>query len=226
MVFITLCWKSRAPEAGSSRPAPCWGPGPLWRAILAWALSLWLAGLGGVALAAPALEISELRIERSESALVLSSQLRLELSPAIEDALVKGLALYFVAEADLVRERWYWADRKVASVSRHYRLAYQPLTRRWRLNVSSEPINPSGLTGSLAQSYDTLADALQGMRRQTQWPLAEVSALETDAPHAVYYRFRLDTGQLPRPFQLLTGNQSDWALSVSRSLKVPAEALR
>ena len=227
MAFITLCWKSRDPEPRTTRPASRWGAGGFWHACWVLALTFGLAHWGGVAMAAsPALEITELRVERSDNALTLSSQLRLELSPAIEDALVKGLALYFVAEADVLRERWYWTDRKVASVSRHYRLAYQPLARRWRLHVSSEPINPTGLNGSLAQSYDTLSDALQGMRRQTQWPLAEVSAIENDAPHVVNYRFRLDTSQLPRPFQLVTGNQADWSLSVSRSLKVPSEALR
>ena len=47
--------------------------------------------------------------------------------------------MYFVAEGDILRERWYWYDKRIVSVQRHIRLAYQPLTRRWRLNVNAAP---------------------------------------------------------------------------------------
>jgi hypothetical protein len=35
---------------------------------------------------------------------------RLELPRAVEDALQRGVPLYFVAEAQLLRSRWYWRD--------------------------------------------------------------------------------------------------------------------
>ena len=47
-------------------------------------------------------------MERQDSALILNAQLKLELGPAVEDALVKGLAVHFVADAELMRDRWYW----------------------------------------------------------------------------------------------------------------------
>ena len=116
---------------------------------------LWLV-LGGVLNAraqSSVAELTEMRVARSETNLLLDTSLRLELGVAIEDALMKGLAVHFVVEADLMRDRWYWYDRQVSSVSRHYRLAYQPLTRKWRLHVSREPLSASAtLAASLTRA--------------------------------------------------------------------------
>ena len=85
-------------------------------------------------------ELEQLRVERHDAELLLHAHLKLELGAAVEEALTKGVAVHFVAEAELMRDRWYWYDRKIGHVSRYYRLAYQPLTRQWRLQVASEPI--------------------------------------------------------------------------------------
>ena len=77
-----------------------------------------------------AVEVTELWLERAEGALLLQSTLRLDLSSTVEDALQKGMPIYFVTEAELMRDRWYWYDKKIGAVTRHYRLAYQPLTRK------------------------------------------------------------------------------------------------
>lgn len=181
---------------------------------LVWLMSSAQALAGG--------EIESMRIERQESGVFLNVQLRLDLAPAVQDALTRGLALYFVAEAELMRDRWYWYDRKVSQVSRHYRLAYQPLTRQWRLQVGAEP--HTGASGSsIAQTFDSLQAALDVIRRQSGWKLAEAADLETDARQHVIYRFRLDIAQLPRPFQIVAGNQSDWSLSLSRQLRLAPE---
>jgi hypothetical protein len=75
---------------------------------------------------APGVEVTELRLEKSEGALLLQSSLRLDLSAVVEDALQKGMPLYFVTEAEITRDRWYWYDKKISTVARHYRLAYSP----------------------------------------------------------------------------------------------------
>ena len=43
---------------------------------------------------------------------------RFELPAVVEDALLKGIALFFVVEADIYRDRWYWTDPRVASAAR------------------------------------------------------------------------------------------------------------
>lgn len=184
--------------------------------LLAWAL-LWCGWAQAGA------ELDQLRVERQDGALVLHASLKLELGPAVEDALLKGVPVHFVAEAELMRDRWYWYDQKVAQVSRHYRLAYQPLTRQWRLQVASEPIAAGVAGSSLAQTFESLPGVLEAIRRQTAWKLAEAGDLEPDARQYLHYRFRLDISQLPRPFQITAGNQSDWALSLNRTLRLQPE---
>ena len=53
---------------------------------------------------------------------------------AVEEALVKGIPMYFLAEADVVRHRWYWSDKAVASVQRQGDLV-SVVFRRERVSV-------------------------------------------------------------------------------------------
>lgn len=211
MAFITHCWKNAALE-GLRRAA--------WLACVLW-------GLSGAALAQNSVaELTELHISRSDNAVLLDASLKLELGSSVEEALIKGLAIYFVVEVDLMRDRWYWYDRQLGTATRHYRLAYQPLARRWRLNVSREPLSTSSLAASLTQNFETLTEALASVRRISGWKVADMADIDLEARQYMVYRFRLDTAQLPRPFQLTAGSQSDWNLSLSRTLRLHADMLR
>jgi hypothetical protein len=181
---------------------------------------------GGAWAQTSSVELTELMPVRKDNALLLNAQLKLELGPAVEDALVKGLAVHFVAEAEVLRERWYWTDKKTGAASRYYRLAFQPLTRRWRLNVSSEPIAGTGLAGSISQHFETLGEALSVIRRQSAWRLVDLQSLSSDARQRVRYNFKLDISQLPRPFQIAAGGQTDWNLQVSRTLRLSQDMVR
>jgi hypothetical protein len=181
---------------------------------------------GGAWAQTSSVELTELMPVRKDNALLLNAQLKLELGPAVEDALIKGLAVHFVAEAEVLRERWYWTDKKTGAASRYYRLAFQPLTRRWRLNVSSEPISGTGLAGSISQNFETLAEALSVIRRQSAWKIADAQSLDPDARQRLRYEFRLDVSQLPRPFQIAAGSQADWNLQVTKTLRLSEELVR
>ncbi|WPC66377.1 DUF4390 domain-containing protein [Rhodoferax ferrireducens] len=159
-------------------------------------------------------EISSIKVERAGDAIVLSASVQFELSAAVEDALLKGVAMIFVAEADILRERWYWTNKKVVHAERHMRLVYQPLTRRWRLNVASGQITNAGLGLALNQNFDTLPDALAAVQRLSRWKIAEVSDIDPEQHHLVEFRFGLDVFQLPRPLQIGTLGQTDWDISV------------
>ncbi len=172
------------------------------------------------------LELVELHAERRETDLVLTAQLKLELGQSVEDALVKGLAVHFIAETEVMRNRWYWYDKKMVHRTRFYRLAFQPLTRRWRLNVSNEPLSGAGLAGSIAQNFETLPEALDVIRRQSGWKVADTKDLDLDSRQYIVYKFSLDTSQLPRPFQIATGNQTEWNLVVERQLRLSKDMIR
>jgi hypothetical protein len=219
-VFITHCWKSVQFELnGMPRTS-------LWLRVLSWCVwSVCAFSLPSHAQTAAAsqVEVTELRLERSEGALLVQSTLRLDLSSTFEEALQKGMPLYFVTEAELTRDRWYWYDKKIGTIARHYRLAYQPLTRMWRLNVSREPIGAVGLASSLSQTFETLPEALAAIRRTVNWKLADVSELGSDNKFTLIFKFRLDVSQLPRPFQMMTGGQSEWNLSTQRTLRLNSD---
>ena len=133
----------------------------------------------------PVTDISQLQLERAGESILLSASVKFELPTVVEDALLKGIPMIFVAEADLFRERWYWTNKKVASVERHTRLAYQPLTRRWRLNVASGLIVNAGLGVALNQNFETLSEALAAVRRISRWKIASTSDIESDQRHQV-----------------------------------------
>jgi len=174
----------------------------------------------------PAIELTELRVERMDTALVLTSNVRLELGASVEEALLKGVAIHFVAEATFMRERWYWYDTRVTGAVRHYRLAYQPLTRRWRLSTASEAMGAAASAGSLSQQFENLADALSAIRRNLNWKVADVSELDADTKYLLNFQFRIDTSQLPRPFQITAGGQNEWNLGLSRNLRMSSELVR
>ncbi len=200
---------------------------PVWQGVLrlvatwtACALALALALLWPVASQAQATEIAALRAERSAEGVFLSAQLRFDLPPAVDEALQKGIPLFFVADAVLLRERWYWADQEVAGASRHMRLSYQPLTRRWRVVVGNSPIGQTGL--ALGQTFESRDEALAVIQRISGWRIADPGEVENDQRYTLNLRFRLDTSQLPRPFQIGVVGQAEWNLTAARSLRLDA----
>jgi hypothetical protein len=155
--------------------------------------------------------------------LLLQSSLRLDLSPVVEDALQKGMPLYFVTEVEITRDRWYRSDKKISTVARHFRLAYQPLTRLWRLNVSREPIGSVGLASSLSQNFETMPEALAAIRRTVNWKLANVSDIDSDNKYTLLFKFRLDVSQLARPFQMTAGTHAEWNLATQKTIRFTSD---
>jgi hypothetical protein len=171
--------------------------------------------------------VTQMRLEQADDGVYLTAAVQFELPSLVEEVLDKGIAIYFVAEAEVFQERWYWTDRKVAQVTRHMRLAYQPLTRRWRLNVSPVPITgTAGFGVSLNQNFDSLSDAMDAVKRVGRLRLGDAADIGDEAQHQVMFRFRLDTSQLPRPFQIGVVGQADWNIVVERSAKLPLEKQR
>ncbi|HSH90902.1 MAG TPA: DUF4390 domain-containing protein [Ramlibacter sp.] len=169
-------------------------------------------------------EITQLRLERGEDGVLLTATVKFELPTVIDDALAKGIPMFFVAEAVLFRDRWYWYDKQVVTVARHMRLSYQPLTRRWRLTVSSSPIGNSGL--ALGQTFDTREEALAAIQRISHWKIAELTDVDAEARYNVDFRFRLDVSQLPRPFQIGAVGHADWNIAVVRNQRLTLESAK
>ena len=219
MVFITRCWKKLC------QPNPKKGVQAV--RLRAWCLGVvaslcWL--LSPVAHAQTTVELLGLKAERQETALVLSGKWRYELSAAMQDALLKGIALHFVSEADITRERWYFYDKRIAHAERHHRLSYLPLTQRWRLNSANQAMSLGGLGVSLGQTFDTLEEATTAMQRISQWRVA--ADFDGDAGYTLEMKFRLDLTQLPRPLQIGATGQNEWNLSFNKRMPLVVESTR
>lgn len=170
-------------------------------------------------------QVEQIALQRTADGLYLSARLDVAPSPAVEDALLRGVPLYFVWQAEVVRERWYWSDKRVASAQRTLRLVYQPLTRRWRVSVSNHPEagrGGAGLQYALHQNYDDLSNALAGVSRVLRWRIAEATDLVPGGDQRVELAFRLDLSLLPRPFQIGMANQPEWLVDVQRRIAVPS----
>lgn len=170
----------------------------------------WLAALAalilGLAVAAPVradgIEVKKAALVAAEDGYFLEAEFDIALSPTLEDALNKGVPLYFTLEFELIRPRWYWFNEKLANARQQYRLSYYALTRQYRVGV-----------GTLYQNFSSLLEALEFLSRVRLREIAEPGALGKDASYTAALRLRLDTSQLPRPFQISTVGSRDWSLS-------------
>ncbi len=177
--------------------------------------SVWLAAflLFGAAscwgLLAQAPALSRFEMTRSEEGLLLDVAVRFDLSQAVEEALHKGVPLYFVADASLYHDRRYWRDRRIASASRTWRLSYQPLTRSYRVSF-----------GGLSQSFDNLNEAVTTVSRIGSWKLADPGQISDNEALYVEFSYKLDTGMLPRAMQIGIGGQPDWNLLIEKTQRV------
>ncbi|WP_394791412.1 DUF4390 domain-containing protein [Rhodoferax sp.] len=169
-------------------------------------------------------EINQMQVEHSEAGVFFSANLKFDLPNLVEDALHKGIPMFFVAEITILRDRWYWSDRIVTSQSRYIRLAYQPLTRRWRVNIAPTPIGNSGLGVVLNQNFESLADALANIQRFSRWRIADAGDVEMDGKTHAEFSFQLDVSQLPRPLQIGAMGQADWNLFGVRNQRLSAES--
>ena len=130
---------------------------------------------------------------------VLNADIAIDLNPRLIDVVTRGVSLYFTTEVLIERPRWYWLNETVARRSLDYRLYYHAITRSFRLSV-----------GNLHQNFDELDEALRTMQRVRNWLVAETGVLQSGVSHEVSLRFRLDTSQLPKPFQVTAIGSNDW----------------
>jgi hypothetical protein len=163
--------------------------------LLALALG-WSAAAG-----AGNIEISHISLEANEEGYTLDADFQIELNPRLEDAIDKGVALYFEVEFELTRKRWYWFD---VSVNRQLmlRLSYHALTRQYRVS-----------SGALFQSFSTLTDALRVLSRVRSWQVLEPGQTNVGADYQAALRMRLDVTQLPKPFQVSALTSREWNLA-------------
>jgi len=159
----------------------------------------------GIAAAAPAradgVDVKKAALMSAEDGYFLEADFDIALTHALEDALSKGVPLYFTLEFELIRPRWYWFNEKIANARQQYRLSYNALTRQHRVGVRT-----------LHQNFATLAEALGFISRVRLREIAEPGTLSRGNSYTAAVRLRLDTSQLPRLFQISAVGSRDWSI--------------
>jgi len=130
----------------------------------------------------------------------LDAQFDLQLSARLEEAVNRGVPLSFVVDFELSRPRWYWFDEKPIQLAQTYRISYTPLLRQYRLSM-----------GSAYQNFTRFDEVTRVLSRVRDWHVADKGAVKVDGPYQASLRMRLDTAQLPKPFQLNAIASRDWA---------------
>ena len=147
-------------------------------------------------------QFKSVKLEANEDGYQLNADFELQLSNTLVETIRKGVPLYFVVEFELTRGRWYWLDDVVLRATRERRVAYAPLTEQFRVT-----------TAGISQNFSHADDVKRVLSRIRSWTIAEKSKLKPGEKFDAAIRFRLDTTQLPKPFQLDTFGSREWNLS-------------
>ena len=184
--FITHCCKKL--EAGSAA------------LVLALLLACVVAQAGSI-------EPQRAALTPGDDGYTLSAEFSLDLGNRLEEAVARGVPLYFNLEFVLERSRKYWVKEHITSRSLVYRLSYNSLMRQYRLS-----------TGNLHQNFGSLAEALRVLGRIAALPVADRDSIKAGESYEAAVRLALDRSQLPKPFQV--------DAITDRDLQVDAKVLR
>jgi hypothetical protein len=194
-----------APVSGSPAPrVACSARGFATRARRALRLLAAVAMLAMLAAVAHAdvVGVKSAEIRAEEDGYYLNAEFELALNPTLEEALQKGVPLYFLLEVEITRPRWYWFDDRVLSATTQYRVSYNALTRQYRV-----------ASGLLTLTFDTLAEVERLLSRVTARQIARPGQLPKGVRLEAAVRLRLDVNQLPKPFQVNALASREWSLS-------------
>lgn len=168
-----------------------------------------LIGLGGAV--APGAEAEEATLMDASlslseaggnTGLYASTSYEFDLPDTLKNALRRGIALYFVQEVRIEKNRWYWFDKKILDARYVLRLSFNPITRRYRLSYKG-----------LSTEFDALEQVLPFIKSIRHWRIADYNPLENAEDYTVQTRFYLDTTRLPKPMQVTSAGREDWTVS-------------
>ena len=110
----------------------------------------------------------------------IDADIDFSLSNELREAAEKGVPIYFTADLEIVKKRWWWFDETVIDTQKTWRVVYNALTRQWRIG-----------SGELSLPESTLEDALSVVRSIRGWNVVPVGELESDT--VLSGRMRLPT---------------------------------
>ena len=151
--------------------------------------------------AAEGISVRSATLEPADDGWQVDAQFDVQFSPRLEEAVNRGVPLYFLVEFEISRPRWYWFDEKPIQATQLYKISYTPLLRQYRLSV-----------GNIYQNFTRFEEVTRVLSRLRGWHVADKGAFKKDQVYQAALRMRLDTAQLPKPFQLNAIASREWTL--------------
>ncbi|MEN3067141.1 DUF4390 domain-containing protein [Uliginosibacterium sediminicola] len=182
---------------------PCYKSAPLLERLAAW-LGCLLLCLLPLTLQAETrhLDVQFAELVPLDNRYVVNASLTGEPPARIEELVQGGVVMPFIVEFSLHKPRWYWFNEVITEQTLDIRLAYHALTRQYRLNV-----------GGVTHSFASFEQAFSALRSLRNWPVLERGQLRPGESYEAALRLRLDTAQLPKPFQVASLSGRDLNLS-------------
>jgi hypothetical protein len=171
------------------------------RLVAALWIALALCVTAGSACADP-ISVQRASLQADGTGWNLDARFEFELNSNLEDAVNKGVPLYFTTDFELSRPRWYWFDEQPVSVSQTIRLSFQPLMREYRVS-----------SGGLQLGFTSLKEALAVIKHVTSWRVIDRNQVQSGETYNASVRMQLDIALMPKPFQVDAVNNRDWALA-------------
>ena len=144
----------------------------------------------------------------ADGRLSVNSRFQTELPGQLQVALKQGVPLNFqlsyrLQSPTLAAYRWRLGQLVGPAQTINYKLAYHPLTDRYRVSV-----------GSFSTEYGTLPTALKAVGAVANWQVLDKGTLSDTAPAdvAADIRLSLSISDLPRPFQINGETSKSWQL--------------
>lgn len=151
---------------------------------------------------AEGISVRSASVTRADDGWQVDAQFDIQFSPRLEEAVNRGVPLYLAVEFELAQPRWYWFDEKPVERTEVFKISYTPLLRQYRLSV-----------GNVYQNFTRFEEVTRVLSHLRAWHVADPNALKKDGTYQAGLRMRLDTSQLPKPFQLNAIASRDWTLA-------------
>ncbi len=138
-----------------------------------------------------------------EDLLLLDLVVDSELPGYITIAIEQGFAVPFMFEVEILAERKYWIDDRMASLKQQYLLHHQPLLDAFVVQNTN--------SGERNYFADRKA-AVHFIEVVYNYPMLDIGNLAADQVYYARARFGIDTDELPLPLKSSSLWDNDWDL--------------
>jgi hypothetical protein len=138
-----------------------------------------------------------------EDVVYLNARVDYGLSAEALEALESGVPLTMVVDIEVLRDRRWWWDKKVAALQQRYQLLYHALSNKYIVR---------NLNSGSQRSFPERGAAQRALGEIEGLPMLDRKLLEPDAGYWARIRASLDIESLPAPMRPLAYISSQWRL--------------